>query len=227
MQMEFKEAPRKRRRSLGRPVAFRRKRVFLKGARKGEIKFHDLDVDDAVIATGGTIAEDSLITIPEGLGESERIGRKLTVVSLHMNWDILLPFTASQTQTSDAVRIIVYLDKQTNGAQPAILDLLEVADWQSFRNISNSGRFQFLMDRMVSVNASAGSGRGTTDTLAFGEQEKHFRWNKKVNIPIIYDDSVSTGAITSVCCNNIGILTISKGGFAAFGSRIRVRYSDA
>ncbi len=111
MQMEFKEAPRKRRRSLGRPVAFRRKRVFLKGARKGEIKFYDLDVDDAVISTGGTIAEDSLITIPEGLGESERIGRKLTVVSLHMNWDILLPFTASQTQTSDAVRIIVYLDK--------------------------------------------------------------------------------------------------------------------
>ncbi len=186
-----------------------------------------MDVDDAVVATGGTIAEDSILTIPEGNGQSERNGRKITVKSLHMRYDLLLPSTATVGSTSDAVRVIVYLDKQTNGAAAVVADLLNVADWQSFRNLGNTGRFQILMDKQAVMNATAGSGRGTTDTLSYSENEKAFFWNKSgLNIPIIYDDSATTGAIGSMCCNNIGILTISKAGLAAFGSRIRVRYTD-
>ncbi len=185
-----------------------------------------MDVDDAVVSTGGTIAEDSLLTIPEGNGQSERNGRKITVRSIHMRYDILLPAAVGSNTTSDAVRVIVYLDKQTNGAAAVVADLLNVADWQSFRNLGNTGRFAILMDKQVALNSKSGSGRGTTDTLAFGEDERAFSWNKTVNIPIIYDDSVSTGAIASMCCNNIGILTISKGGLAAFGSRVRIRYTD-
>ncbi len=183
-------------------------------------------MDDAVIATGGTIAEDSLLTIPEGNGQSERNGRKITVRSIHMRFDILLPTTAVATATSDGVRVIVYLDRQTNGAAPVILDLLNVADWQSFRNLGNAGRFTILMDKQFAMVCKAGSGRGTTDTLSYGDDERVLMWNKKVNIPVIYDDSANTGVITSMCCNNIGILTISKSGLAAFGSRIRVRYTD-
>ncbi len=215
-----------RKRKRGAPSP-RRRRRRVPVARPGEIKFHDLDVDDAVVATGGTIAEDSLLTIPEGIGEEQRIGRKITVVSVHMNWNILLPDTATANECTDTVRVIVYVDKQTNGAAPVVLDLLELADWQSFRNISNAQRFTFLLDQMVNVNCTAGSGRGATDTLSYGNNNRTLRWNKKLELPIIYDDSAATGAITTICCNNIGILTISRAGFAAFGSRIRVRYSDA
>ncbi len=194
--------------------------------RGAELKFHNLDVDDAVIATGGTIAEDSLLTIAEGNGESDRVGRKVTVKRIQMNYDFLLPQTAVAAQTSDAVRVILYWDKQTNGAAATVLGILEVADWQSFRNLANSGRFQVLLDKTVSLNCGAGSGRGTTDTLSYAEVEKHFSWSKACNIPIEYDNSATTGVITSIRSNNLGILTISKGGLAAFGSRIRIRYSD-
>ncbi len=226
--MEFKQAPTRKRARLAVVHAPRRRRqVPFRRSPVKEIKFHDLDVDDAAIATGGTIAEDSLLTIAEGIGEEQRIGRKITVVSIHMNWDLLLAASAGSNTTTDSVRVILYWDKQTNGAAPVILDLLEIADWQSFRNISNAQRFVFLLDRMVTLVAKSGSGRGTTDTLSFGEDAKHFRYNKNVNIPIIYDDSSAGGAITSMCCSNLGILTISKGGLTAFGSRVRIRYSDA
>ncbi len=144
-----------------------------------------------------------------------------------MNWNILLPNSAAANECTDTVRVIVYVDKQTNGAAAAVLDLLETADWQSFRNISNVGRFTFLMDKFINMNCQAGSGRGVADTLAFGNANRSMQWHKRLNLLIIYDDSAATGAITTMCCNNIGILTISRAGFSAFGSKVRVRYSDA
>lgn len=192
----------------------------------GELKFHDLDIDDATIATGGTIAEDSVLTIAQGTTESERIGRKVQVKQINWRFQILLPTTATAADTSDAVRVILYLDKQANGAAAGVTAILESSNFQSFNNLSNKSRFRTLMDRTYELNIPAGSGRGSTDTLSYGEYRIQDTFFKPCDIGIEYDNSATTGAITTMRSNNIGVLLLSVAGVCSFTSKMRVRYSD-
>ncbi len=185
-----------------------------------ELKFHDLDIDDAVVAAGGTIAEDSCVTIGQGTTESERIGRKLTVQNINWRFKIAIPATATGGDSADQIRVILYLDRQANGAAAAVLDIVETADFQSFNNLSNKSRFRTLMDRTYAINAMAG--RDTT----FGESIIEDTLFKKVDIGIEYDNSATNGVITSIRSNNIGVLLLGFSGLAGFSSKMRIRFSD-
>ncbi len=225
--MEFKESfPSRKRRFFASPRLAKRRVTAPRRRRRvmGEIKFHDLDIDDAVVSTGGTIAEDSCLTIAEGNGESDRIGRKITVRSIHWKYSMQMPNQSQAANASEDLRIILYLDKQTNGAAATVLNILESADYQSFRNLSNSGRFQILHDRTYSLNAQGGGGDGTTNFTT--EVTRSVTWSKQVNIPIEYDNSATTGVITSMRSNNIGVLTISRDGRPVLDSKMRIRYTD-
>ncbi len=188
-----------------------------------ELKFHDLDVDDASIAAGGTIAQASCVTIAQGNTESERIGRKLTIRSVNWRFDLSFGINAA-ISGADTIRIILYLDKQCNGGAAVVTDILESADYQSFNNLSNKSRFRTLMDRNYDMQPLAAGGDGTTNDqggLAMSDSVY-----LKVNIPIEYDNSATTGVITSVKTNNIGVLLLSKNGLSTFTSKMRLRYSD-
>lgn len=188
----------------------------------GEQKFHDLDIDDAVIATSG-IAEDSCLTIAQGVTESQRVGRKCTVKNIGWKYQITLPSTTGDTATSDTVRVILYQDKQTNGATATVAGILESADFQSFNNLSNSSRFRTLLDRTYDLNAPSG-GTSAAGVDQFGEFTVHDSFYKRCNMPIEYDST--TGAITEMRSNNVGVLLLSSQGLCAFGSKMRVRFSD-
>ncbi len=190
----------------------------------GELKFHDLDIDDSVIAAGGNIAEDSVLTIAQGTSESQRIGRKLILKSIGWRFFITLISTSVPADTSDVVRVILYLDKQANGATAAVTDILETSDFQSFNNLANKSRFRTLMDRTFALSATAGSFDGTNDQ--FGEFKVSNTFFKNVNIPIEYDNSLTTGVITTMRSNNIGVLLLSQSGTSQFGSKMRLRFSD-
>ncbi len=224
------ELPEKRARTQGRQ--FRAAGRMFKGRRAApadvgmELKFHDLDIDDAVVVTGGTIAEDSCVTIAQGTTESTRIGRKCVIRNVGWRFAVELPgVSGGGTAGSDVVRVMLYLDKQTNGATATVAGILESADFQSFNQLANKGRFLILMDRNYDVNSTAGAGDGTTND--FGPNVTSDTFFKKCNIPIEYDNSVTTGAIGSVRTNNIGVLLISRGGLASFESKMRLRFSDA
>ncbi len=187
----------------------------------GELKFHDLDIDDATIATNGTISQASCNIIVQGTSESQRIGRKCTLRSINWRFNIRLPEGTAVTTTSDTIRVIVYLDKQTNGAAAAVTDILESDDFQSFNNLSNKSRFRTLMDRTYDLNTDL-SGDGTTvDSPRLNMNDSFF---KKINTPIEYDST--TGAITEQRSNNIGVLLLSKNGLCTFVSKMRIRFSD-
>ncbi len=192
----------------------------------GEMKFHDLDIDDAVVAVNGTIAEDSCITIAEGNGESERVGRKITIRKIQWKYDLILASTATAANTSDSVRVILYQDKQCNGAAATALNILKTDDFQSFNNLSNSARFKILYTRTHQLSCPSGSGRGTTDTLSYGEQSRNYSMNKNCNIVIEYDSSATTGAIATIRSNNIGVLLVGKSGLCNFSSKMRLRFTD-
>ncbi len=187
-----------------------------------ELKFHDLDVDDTAIDTAGTIVAASLNLIAQGTGESERIGRKCTIKSVFIRFEVRLPTQTAGATASDVARIIVYLDKQANGATASVTAILETANYQSFNNLTNRKRFRTLMDRTYDVNALAGGGDGTTED--YGQTIISDTLFKKVNIPLEF--SAAAGVITELSSSNIGILTISRTGNAAFASKVRLRFTD-
>ena len=187
---------------------------------KGELKFHDIDIVDVFIDVSGTILAPSCNLIAQGTGESERIGRKCRIKSI--DWRMSFRKNASTaTAGDDVVRIILYLDKQTNGAAATILDILDTADYQSFPNLANSSRFSFLMDRTFAINSHAGGGNGTTqDLYSF---MKTLRFRKRCNIPLEFN--LTAGVIAELRSNNLGVLTISREGTSGMESTMRLRFS--
>ncbi len=186
-----------------------------------ELKFHDVDLNDTLIATGGTVTP-SINLIPQGVTEITRVGRKCTIRSIGWRFDLALATQTSGGNASDIARVLIYVDKQANGATANVTDILESADYQSFNNLSNKKRFRTLMDRVYDVNALAGGGDGTTED--YGQVLINDTFFKKVNIPIEYNSTA--GAITEITSNNIGVLLISRGGLTTFNSKIRLRFTD-
>lgn len=179
-----------------------------------ELKFTDQTIDQTTVPTTGTIVNSgSILTIAEGNTSSTRDGRRITIKKVQYRLD--LKWTgATVGDSEEIVRIIVYQDKQTNGATATAALLLQAVDFNSFRNIDNAARFRFLSDKTYMV----GDDSAIPLTL-------HCEEYIDCNIPVNY--SSTTGAITEMTSNNIGILYISKhGDVDVEDSRLRVRFVD-
>ncbi len=192
----------------------------------GELKFHDVDLDSASVGTGGAIVA-SINLIGQNTTESTRIGRKCTLRSIGWRMQISLPEqdAVATPAPPDIIRVILYCDKQTNGAAAAVLDILETADFQSFNNLSNKSRFRVLMDKrwtlnyagMASDNAAVVSQAAVTQTGVFF---------KKLNLPLEFSGTADPSTITEIRSNNLGVLLITQTGAMNFNSKIRLRFSD-
>lgn len=188
-----------------------------------ELKFFDGSKGNTNLSATGAILDDSLLEIAAGTGESNRIGRKITVKKISIRGFFKAATATASANTGNRCRIIVYLDKQANGATAAVGDILEDADINGFRNLTNVGRFYVLYDKIMNVNNLAGAGNGTTDN--YGEAHYGFQMHKSCSIPIEY--SGTAGAITEFASNNIGVLAIDEESNAAIQYRWRVRFTDS
>ncbi len=199
------------------------------GTGSAELKFHDIDVDQAAadwsagkIANGGSVC-----LIGQGVTESTRVGRKCVIKNI--NWrGTLKKSAAAGASVSDqtVTRVMFYLDKQANGATAAVTDILVAADAQAFNNLNNKGRFLILMDkRMVLIpQASAGDGAANDTGAVFVP----FTFFKSCNIPLEFSGTAAPSVIGEVRSNNLGILLISEeaGGDVALNSKLRLRFAD-
>ncbi len=193
------------------------------GGSAQEHKFLDLNINDASIVANGNIAEDSIFGIAQGVTESTRIGRKAVIRAINWRFNIELLAAALATGT-ETVRVILYQDKQCNGATAAITDVVESNNFQSFNNLANKGRFRTLMDRTYSLNHHAATGDGAAnDAVPFTINDSFYY---KCTMPVEYDST--TGAITEIRSNNVGVLLLSDiGDLAGFTSKMRVRFTDS
>ncbi len=216
---------RKRKRSFGvgsrkRPTKpLRGRRVV---ANHVELKFLDVDLDDALLATGGTVTP-TINIIAQGVTESERVGRKCILRKIQWRYTLMLGSFTNMSTTADSARLILYQDKQANGATAAVTDILETANYHSFNNLSNSGRFRILMDRTHDMKAGGAAGDGTTNDSS--EHHVSATLFKEVDIPLEF--SGANGVIGEIRSNNIGVLAISHGGLTQLDSKFRLRFSDS
>ncbi len=190
----------------------------------GELKFHDVDLDDAVIAAGGQVTA-TINIIPQGVTEVQRIGRKCTIKSINWKYIYFMPEAADVADPTipDSFRLIMYIDKQANGATAAVTDILETNDFQSFRNLANSGRFDILCDKYLTLNYRVMASE-TAGQVSMGACQASGSFYKKCDIPIEF--SAAAGTIDEIRSNNIGVMLVGQVGSIGFASKIRLRFSD-
>jgi len=191
-----------------------------------EKKYLDLVVVPTTITTAGVIVP-SLNLIPQGVTKNQRIGTKCTLVNIniHGQFSLFGEPAATVAQTGNRVRMVLYIDKQANGAAPIVADLIANAPTaastiDSFRNLDNVERFVILKDKTYTLNQTTPPSDGANSSIVHRE----LKINKKCSIPL--DFSSTTGVLTELRSNNVGMMFIgfNAGTSVAFVSR--VKYSD-
>lgn len=200
------------------------KRFTPRTQRFGELKFLDTALAATNITTVGTV-NPNINVIAQGDGQSQRIGRKVVIKSIHFKGRLIKTNSSDPTFTFTTTRLILVQDKQANGQAFAVTDYLTSADYLSHKNLSNSNRFVCLLDQTFTMNNQAGAWDGSADQ--FGNVGK--KWEKYIrcNIPIEYDTQASTGAIATQRSNSIALIMINDVNNAStLQYNCRIRYSD-
>lgn len=188
------------------------------------MKFFDRDLSDAVVSATGDVTP-TLIGIAQGNTESTRNGRKCTIRSIHWRFEVNLAErdAVDDPASGDTVRIMLYQDKQANGATAAVTDILEAATYLNFRNLSNGGRFNIILDKLVVLNYLTLASDAAAK-VSQARVRRDYVFNKVCSIPIEYNSNA--GAIGEIRSNNLGLLLISANGLAGLTSKFRFRFSD-
>jgi len=185
----------------------------------GELKFFDTTLAATVATTGGVV-NPNLVIIPTGDGQSNRDGRLITIKSIGIKGFVQIPSQAAVGATSDVCRIMVIQDTQANGAAFNVGNVLAQTTWLGMMNLENGSRFKVLQDKSYTLQCTGGLAAATF------EATKQWGFYMRCSIPIIYDASAATGAITSQRTNSIAVLIISEGGFASVQYQARVRFTE-
>lgn len=174
-----------------------------------ELKFFDTNVTaDNIPDEWSSI--NFVHNIPKETGPSDRIGRRYTIKSLQMRLNI----TKRPNVESVIIRIIIVLDKQTNG-EFLTGDQLFVAGatqgpttWSKYRNLENLDRFEILWDKTYHMDATSGTNaaamRGIPATTI---ADSYF---KRVNIPILVAEKAGSPSIADVATNSVHVMYCSN-----------------
>lgn len=152
----------------------------------------------------------SLFAPVQGDDFNQRDGRKVAVLAIKIRGLVNVPdasdLTASRSGTK--VRIIVYQDKQTNGAQAQGEDVMQsVANnaLQTFQNPANFGRFRVLKDMVMNL-VPGGVTYDGTNIEQFGRTYS-FKINIRFRKPVIvHYNSTTTATITAIVDNSFHLI---------------------
>jgi len=190
-----------------------------------ELKFFDTELImplDTTPEVGTTGATGQLCLIPQGVTESERVGRKCVVKSIQLRGMMrYVPAAAATAATAGFMQIV--LDTQANGAACIAADIVDATTMaDALVNMNNSERFRTLKRIKKVFNVPAGA------TTAYNSMTQSVDVYLKCNIPLEF--SSTTGAITEIRSNNICILAGSDGiadDTITFTGKARLRFSDS
>ncbi len=190
-----------------------------------EHKFLDTSTTDATVTSA--MKKFNLCVIEEGPGESKRIGRKVRVKNIHYKGTLTIP-SQSDTFAFSSAHCVVRLvqDKQTNGAEFGATDLLETDSFLSFNNLANSKRFRVLFTKYVTLVSPSVAATSAT-VFNTSEDSTWVNFNIPCNIELEYDNTATTGAISTMRSNSLWItFSTSDNELLAIGGTVRIRYSD-
>lgn len=177
--------------------------------------------------------EDCLNSLDVGTGESQRIGRNISILGFKLRYFFeRLPTTDSGSVVADTkLRIICFIDKQTNGASPTVEQVLDlqtpspviVAPDISFLNLQFRSRFQILYDKQHILKPQGNQQKA--DVFASGLAFSHtFEYNKywKNGLKITYDGVGDT--VASITDKSIHVMCFSTNPLINLSYGTRIRY---
>lgn len=213
----------KRRRSLvarsrfSIPRTIRARPLVLREAK--EPGYVDLAYALHALNTTGSIV--LVATVAQGVGVTQRVGKKIMWKSMQLRGNAFANATAT---VATGAAMLVY-DRRPTGALPVITDILVTASPQSFLNDTNSGRFNILRRwdwTFVGNNTTAG--QSTAKTSYIFNEFVNLRGKKGIF------KAAGTGAIGDIEQGAIYLVTV---GNAAAGTTdadlavgIRTRFID-
>lgn len=161
-----------------------------------------------------------------GADINQRNGRKIRVKKLFIRGRVTLENqTLASTDTPPGqARVIVVIDWQQNGGSlPGITDILDTLDPTSQLKLANRDRFKVLSDKTFEFDGM----RAASGTLGINRVVAKYKWHKRLNVDVTYDDSnngdhtdIVTGAIYLVTLGNWAAGT-NTDCFARLSSRCR------
>lgn len=203
-------------RKFGRGLAPRRSGGFF-GVRRNtlaaEKKFLDTYLN---VASINTTTPTFLLCngVGAGTGFNERVGRKIKIKSIQLN-SVTIVGTAAPAR----LRLMLVLDRQSNGSTPSIGNILDnttiLVNSKAFMNLDNRARFSVIWDKKF-----------TLDTV-MKTQIDHSVFKKKL-IDVTY--SGTTNGIGSISTNSIWFVAVSDQGATnapTLVGGVRIRYTDA
>jgi len=162
--------------------------------------------------------------IEQGVGASQREGRKIVISEINMR--CFFDVNAATTANSHNHRFLLVLDTQCNGAAFTVAEILNTTAltvlgnvWAA-KNHYNGERFKFLLDESWTSDC--------IETAAPAAQNSHqIVKSLKVAIPIIYNESLTDGTITTIKQNNIMAWYLHNGdGTSSALVNYELRYYD-
>lgn len=203
----------KRRSAAIRPRAVLRTGGLLPNPTNVERKWKDTQVLDDATSTASITC---LNLMTQGAGPSQRIGQRILVKSIQLRAHISREDVASTT--TEVMRIMLYYDRQPNGALPAITDINVTNATASLRSMANTGRFFCLMDENVVISTANG-----------GNSYEIFDKFIKCNLPVYYNAG-NAGTIADLSTGSLLLIYVGDQAAGADDINVvanaRLRYTD-
>ncbi len=221
--------PRKRRRTT-RP----RRNIRTGGFLGIEMKFADTETDTDAFATTWAPMEDgtnnSVSGVAIGNGESQRIGRKYSIHSVHLKFRVFVVAQESQNNPIPDLfgRVCLVLDTQTNGAQLTASEVFDEGQTENelaFRNLQHTKRFRVLMDKKFYLRVD-NINEGAANLFAINEQSSPlFNFNKRFSKPINVICDGTDALIASISDNSLHVIGVANSSLALLDMQVRIRYT--
>lgn len=174
-----------------------------------EERYQDTSITAVSTVNTGTFQYFNLMA--QGDGDASREGQCIGMKSFQLT-TTLFP-NSSTSNGGNTVRMIVFIDKQANGAAATMADLLEVTtalvNQRSYRNQNKKSRFIILHDKVYSTytqpNTGATPGAGVAHS-PIKTIKKYWSWKKLKKV--MYNGNA--GTIADIVSGALGTLMIAR-----------------
>jgi len=169
-----------------------------------ELKFLDTSSGEVSVTTAGTVTPLNLII--QGDDYNQREGRRVDWKSLLFRCTVT-PLDIGPNGTGDIVRLLLVWDLQSNGAVPAVNEILQSAVYDSPMNLNYRDRFVVIADKFISVaGVDIGGSPGIVEAGTC--IPKMWQVYKKLNATTTF--SGTAAAIGSMATGTLHLLAISR-----------------
>lgn len=215
------KSPKRKEIKKTQPVIIKRKKKTALGATwRDSIEKKNIDFDSNTFTIPNltrTMSIACVNPVAQGSTGTEYVGRKLMMKSLNFRFEIY-PDSTGNGGDGTFFRCLLVYDRDTNGALPAITDIMTIDDQLSYMNLDNTKRFVTIYDKMKNWQSFA--------------QNSSITFKGNIKLHHIMKFKGATASVTDITQGGIYLLFSQGGNYDSSGLvpqlywRSRVRFVD-